>query len=376
MKKLPFRKYHLLQVFKEYDEKKTAFDRLLSNYFFTHKSLGSHDRKYLYETAYAIIRNKGLIDSFLTSPITWEKRLAWYEKEDLNKYLKDPSVPLHIRLSFPKYFFNLLINSYGEEQTETILSVLNTEAPITIRANIAKITRDELFDNLKGRFEIKKCTQSPYGITFLKRYSLFSLQEFKDGLFEMQDEASQLAAEKVSPLKGERVLDYCSGSGGKALAIAANMNNTGQIFLHDVRKGVLYEARKRLKRAGIQNYQLLFPEEIKKKLKLKMDWVLLDVPCSGSGTLRRCPEMKWKWTKEDFEKHLELQREIFKEGLGYLKKEGFIVYATCSIFTEENEKQIEYFLTQHPLILTDSFKVLPQKDKMDGFFAAVFQYQP
>jgi 16S rRNA C967 or C1407 C5-methylase (RsmB/RsmF family) len=376
MKKLPFRQYHLLQVLQEYDSKKTAFDRLLSNYFFTHKSLGSHDRKYLYETAYAIIRNKGLIDSFLTSPVTWEKRLSWYEKEDLNKYLKDTSIPLPIRLSFPKYFFNLLINSYGEKKTKNILSALNTEAPITIRANGTKITREALFEKLKDRFEIKKCIQSPYGITFLKRYSLFSLQEFKDGLFEMQDEASQLAAEKVAPMKGERVLDYCSGSGGKALAIAAKMQNTGQIFLHDIRKSVLYEARKRMKRAGIQNYQLLFPEEIKKKLKLKMDWVLLDVPCSGSGTLRRCPEMKWKWTKEAFEKQLELQRTIFKEGLSYLKKGGFIVYATCSIFEEENEKQIEYFLSQHPLVLTDTFKALPQNGEMDGFYAAVFQYQP
>ncbi len=123
------------------------------------------------------------------------------------------------------------------------------------------------------------------------------MPEFKQGLFEVQDEGSQLIANLMDPTPGDQVMDYCAGSGGKTLAFAPKMQHRGQIYLHDIRPWALDEARKRLKRAGIQNAQVVLPEDPKlNKLRGKMDWVLVDAPCTGSGTFRRNPDMKWKFS--------------------------------------------------------------------------------
>jgi 16S rRNA C967 or C1407 C5-methylase (RsmB/RsmF family) len=207
-----------------------------------------------------------------------------------------------------------------------------------------------------------------------QRSSLFALPEFKAGLFEVQDEASQIVAAQVNAFPGTHVLDYCCGAGGKALAIAPSMQGKGQMYLHDIRTQIFAEAKKRLKRAGIQNAQFILPNDKKKKFIGKMDWVLADVPCSGSGTLRRNPDMKWRFQASDIEELVQKQREIFEKALSFVKHKGHIVYATCSILPEENEQQVDFFLKHFPVrLVKEPFQSFPRKGKMDGFYAATLQ---
>ncbi len=182
----------------------------------------------------------------------------------------------------------------------------------------------------------------------------------------MQDEGSQLIAELIEAKSGDHVLDFCSGSGGKTLAFAPNMKGKGQIYLYDNRLWILQEARKRLRRAGVQNAQFALPRK-------KVDWVLADVPCSGTGTLRRNPEAKWKIDEKMIARLVQAQRAIVKEAFFYLKPGGKFVYATCSLLPEENEGQVSYFLKSYPLFLERVLKLLPEEEGMDGFFAAVFK---
>lgn len=203
------------------------------------------------------------------------------------------------------------------------------------------------------------------------------MPEFKKGLFEVQDEGSQLLAALVKAEPGQLVMDYCAGSGGKTLAFAPLMHNKGQIFLHDIRSYALIEARKRLKRAGIQNAQIVLAEDEKlKKLKKKMDWVLVDAPCSGTGTMRRNPDMKWAFTEDTIPRLVGQQRTIFEKALSYLHPQGKIIYATCSLLKEENEEQVTHFLKTYSLkLVAPFFQTKPSKGEMDGFFGAIFEYQ-
>ncbi|CDI80318.1 NOL1/NOP2/sun family domain-containing protein, putative [Eimeria acervulina] len=222
---------------------------------------------------------------------------------------------------------------------------------------------------------VEKSPNSPLALVLPHRQRLGDLPEFLRGYFEIQDEASQLAALKVQVKPGDKVFDYCAGSGGKTLAFGPQMQNKGKIYLHDVRERMLQEAKKRLKRAGITNYTIVQPESpILPKLAGVMDWVVCDVPCSGTGALRRSPEMKWKYNDEKLMDFIALQRHIFSSALQYVKpKTGKIVYITCSILDEENVHQAKFFCQQHGLVLTEPpFHSLPTSRGMDGFFCATF----
>ena len=263
----------------------------------------------------------------------------------------------------------LLEVHYGKEQATALCLINNQNAPTTIRVNPLKTSRAALIERWQSLYSFSPTTHSPWGIVFKEKTNLLALPEFKEGLFEIQDEGSQLVADMVGAEVGQQVLDYCAGSGGKALAFAHKLAGKGQIYLHDIRPTALAKAKIRLRRAGIENAQF----QCHKSLKGKMDWVLVDVPCSGLGTLRRNPDLKWKWTPELVARLVQEQRTIFAEALQYVKKGGYIVYATCSILPQENEEQLVYFLQNFPLAQTKIFKSLPTENGMDGFFAAAFQ---
>jgi 16S rRNA C967 or C1407 C5-methylase (RsmB/RsmF family) len=186
-----------------------------------------------------------------------------------------------------------------------------------------------------------------------------------------------MVADVVDAKPKERVLDYCSGSGGKTLAIAAKMGGTGELYLHDVRPRTLLEAKQRLKRAGVQNAQVLERgHPTLKKLVGKMDWVLVDVPCTGTGTLRRNPDQKTKIDAQMLEELVTKQRMIVTEALQYLKPTGKLVYATCSLLPQENQSQVEHFLQTLPLQLEKPPLHLLPNAEHDGFFSAVFTKIP
>ncbi len=365
----PFLNRHINTFLTQWEKSPLPLDLSLSRYFRAHPNLGSKDRKEIGDTLYGMVRWKSLIDHF--SP---EDRLSFYQSIDWTAIGRDPTIPPFAQKGLSPFLYGRFCASFGEETTSRLAMILNQNGPTTIRANLLKITREELLDRWKERFSISPCLHSSAGLRFHKREPLFSLPEFKEGLFEVQDEGSQLIASLIEAKEGDWVLDYCSGSGGKTLAFAPSMKGKGQIYLHDIRPHALQEAKKRLKRAGIQNSQCLNSHHPQmRKLKGKCDWVLIDVPCSGTGTLRRNPDQKWKIDALLIDRLVEEQRKIGETAFSFVKKGGRLVYATCSLLKEENEAQVDYFLRKLPLKLEKPpLSLFPEIDGPDGFFAAVF----
>lgn len=372
--KTTFPEQHLFQILKRFENQHLPLDLFLSHYFRSHTALGSKDRRLIAHSIYGMIRWKSLLDHLIGPNPSWEQRYAFFCNFHPAHHLSTHTIPRHIRASFPQELYSLLEEDYSKGKAMDLCQACNTEAPITIRVNPLKVKREELLDRWGSLYQVAPCTHAPFGIQFHKREPLTALPEFRNGLFEIQDEASQIVASLVQALPGQKVLDYCSGAGGKTLAFAHQLENRGQIYLHDIRTTILEQAKKRLRRAGIQNVQFL-PEghPTLSKLKQKMDWVLADVPCSGTGTLRRNPDQKWKFSLTLLHRLVEEQRLIFEKALDYVKPGGKIVYSTCSILHIENQKQTDYFLQRYDLTLVSPpFVSLPSLGGMDGFFAAVF----
>ncbi|MCC5832123.1 MAG: RsmB/NOP family class I SAM-dependent RNA methyltransferase [Chlamydiales bacterium] len=372
--KLSFQEYHLFQLLRRFENQHLPLDLFLSQYFRAHKQLGSKDRKAIAEAVYGMCRWQSLLDHLVDGHPSWEKRYACFRGFQPDHYLYVNTIPLHIRVSFPRELFSLLVENYGEEKAARLCQVCNTEAPIAVRVNPLKSTRDELLKRWE-EFDVIPCKHSELGIQFRKRAPLVSLPEFKEGLFEIQDEASQCAARIMKVKPGEQALDYCAGAGGKTLAFAPQMENQGQIYLHDIRPYILDQAKKRLKRAGIQNAQFLHPKHPHlETLKKKMDWVFVDAPCTGTGTLRRNPDQKWKFSFALLNRLVGQQRMIFERALSFVKPGGHIVYATCSLLRPENEKQVAHFIETYNLQMEgEPFVSLPSYGEMDGFFAVSFK---
>lgn len=366
-----FRSHHLITFLESWEG---PLDLSLAEYFKKNKSLGSKDRGDIAEKIYKLIRWERLIDYTIKKNPTWERRVEALLSIDLKSLVQDKSIPEAVRASLPDELFEALQRSYPEKAFEIALE-FNEPAPTTLRVNPDKTSREELIEELSP-FEPEKTLLSPLGITLKKKGALFGLDAFKAGKFEMQDEASQIVGLKVEAKPGQRVLDFCAGSGGKTLAFAHKMKGQGQIYLHDIRKGILFQAKKRLKRAGIQNGQIIhFTEEEKlKALKGFFDWVLVDAPCSGSGTYRRNPDMKSRFSASMLKNLVIEQRAILERALNFLKPKGRLLYATCSLFKEENEEQIAYFCEKMNLeVEGEIFKSIPKKGQMDGLFAAVLK---
>lgn len=365
----PFCERHTISFL---NESEGPLDLALSRYFRNHKSLGATDRRMMGEAIYGMTRWKGLLD-WLCPSSSHAERLFCYRTLDFDKIRTRGDIPIETRLGITPYLYDRFCAQFGEKETEKLCKILNGSAPVTIRVNTLKTTRDALFSKWEKTFSITK-SASLNAITFDKREPLFSLPEFKEGLFEMQDEGSQKVAAMIDARPGDLVLDYCSGSGGKSLAFAPSMEGKGQIYLHDVRPHALAEAKKRLRRAGIQNAQCLETQHNQmSRLIGKCDWVLADVPCSGSGTLRRNPDQKWKIDLPSVQRLVELQKQIVQEASRFVKPGGFLVYATCSLLREENEAQVA-FISQLPGFQLEGtpLTVLPEEKGPDGFFAAKF----
>ena len=375
--KKTFREYHLFKILDSFDFDSLPLDVHLGQYFRKNRAIGSKDRKFIAEKIYKLIRWMGLIDHHCEDSHDWTDRYRILDKLDFKKSLADSLIPLHIRASFPKELFGLISDHLGEEKALAFCLASNTPAPTTIRVNVLKTTRHTLYAKWKDKFSISTTKQSVWGINFEERLNFQTLEEFKEGFFEVQDEASQLIADLVDASPGDQVLDYCAGSGGKTLAFSHKLQGKGQIYLHDVRERPLQEAKRRLARAGIENAQtLLHDTPHKENLKGKCDWVLVDVPCSGSGTLRRNPDLKWKFSTRTLNRLVQEQKTIFEEALAFLSPKGKIVYSTCSILPQENDEQIEYFQRAFNLDLAcKPFRSIPTEGGMDGFFGVVLKPQ-
>merc|ERR1712194_124424 len=308
---------------------------------------------------------------------SWVTRMRTFFLTDRWKsQTQNDKLPHHVRCSFPQELFSKIETSIGTRAALDICDVLN-ESPMTfLRVNTAKISRDKVYTFLSSRgVPVEKTLNSKVGLLMTSKQKMLELPEYKLGYFEIQDESSQLISRQVDAKPGDLVMDFCAGSGGKSLCIAPPMLNRGQVFMHDVRDMKLFEAKRRLRKAGIQNYMLLPPSHpLLPKLRMKMDWVLVDAPCSQTGALRRNPDMKWAYSDKRMWQWVGQQREIFETALKYVKDGGKIVYATCSVLEEENAHQVRYFCEKFGLYLTHPpLHALPQTRGCDGFFVATME---
>jgi 16S rRNA (cytosine967-C5)-methyltransferase len=381
--RLQFRDYHTISFLEQWWKlpcdklPSQPLDKALFFYFKENKAIGSKDRQEIAQNIYTLVRWRHKLKALLElepqkSDIRWKDYL--FKSRDIDLTQPHPKLSAAQNVSFTQNLYDLFLSSLGETTAQEVALFSNQPAPVFLRVNTLKTSRSALLKELPETWQAQEGPLE-HSIVLSKRVSLFQSSWFKEGLFEMQDLSSQQAANLVEPKVGDHVLDFCAGAGGKSLAIACKMQGKGQLYLHDVRPWALQEAKERLRRACVQNFQLLEPESPhEKKLKHKMDWVIVDAPCSGSGTLRRNPDMKEKITLQSLKELVSLQRTIFEKALSFVKDNGYIVYATCSLLKAENEDQKDHFLKTYPLVQVGCcLQLLPKPGLGDGFFAVVFQ---
>lgn len=284
--------------------------------------------------------------------------------------LEHPDMPDGVRLECPDWAEGALRRRFSNTFAAEMAALL-TEPPLDLRVNTIKSTRSAIMDELHGLgLQAEVSALVPNGIKIRERMSLSRLTPLISGALEIQDEGSQLVALLVDAKPGERVVDFCAGAGGKTLAFAAQMENKGRVVACDVSEGRLKRCAERARKAELHNIQtrLLASETDRwiKRHKAGFDRVLVDAPCSGTGTWRRNPDARWRAPEEKGLDHLvALQARILASAARLVKPGGRLVYATCSLLPEENEDQIAAFLASHP-----QFGVVPLKDVAPGVVAS------
>jgi 16S rRNA (cytosine967-C5)-methyltransferase len=310
--------------------------------------------------------------------------------------LDHPEQPPSVRHNYPDWIEPALRERFGTD-LDREMPALAEPAPLDLRANLLKTTRDDAVRILADiGLQVAPTPWSPLGIRVEGRPPLGALPPFRDGLVEVQDEGSQLAALIVEAAPGMRVCDFCAGAGGKSLAMAAAMNNKGHIVACDVSGRRLEGATRRLRRAGVFNVELRSLSSERdpwvKRHRAGFDRVLVDAPCTGTGTWRRNPDAKWTLRPQDPGELAALQRRILDSAARLVRPGGRIVYATCSLLPQENEQQAEWFAGMHPdfapVRIADIWsrvtgqaesdaglylRLSPARHNTDGFFAAVFE---
>lgn len=280
-----------------------------------------------------------------------------------------------IKESFPNWMDKLVSVEIGKEKWAANMVALNKQADVVIRTNTLKTTKEELKKRLDIQgIDVNESDLASGALILRERQNLFSIEEFKEGLFELQDTGSQLIAQFLQVEPGMRVVDACAGAGGKTLHLAALMQNKGSIVAMDLEEWKLEELRKRARRAGSSIIQTRVIDSTKtiKRMVESCDRLLLDVPCSGLGVLRRNPDAKWKLSHDFISEVKEEQARILTSYSRLVKPGGKLVYATCSILPSENEKQIERFLDQFgdQYELEEQQTLYPATHGTDGFYMA------
>ena len=278
-----------------------------------------------------------------------------------------------LRESIPDWLDELGEEQLGAEWTPTI-AALNQQAPVVLRVNRLKADKATVQQALAAE-EIVTEPLDADALLVTERKNLFRTQAFRDGLFELQDLSSQRAAPALEVEPGQLVIDACAGAGGKSLHLAALMENKGRLLSLDIHAWKLEELKRRARRAGVTNLEArpITSSKITKRLTGKADRVLLDVPCSGLGVLRRNPDAKWKLYPEAIDRVVAEQTDILSRYSRMVRAGGKLVYATCSVLPRENERQVEAFLASEAgrdWTLEHSQTYLPQRDGYDGFYVS------
>lgn len=390
-------------------------DNTLSRYFRDHPRLGSRERGVIAEAVYGLLRNKLVYTSFAESGQGPSMRrlallgladaagvealggLSPEESDWLNRVMQidRDMLPAALRANLPTWLYERLLERFGEEQAQKLAQTLNTPAPLDLRVNSIKADREQVITALAEAPIIAEPTPyAPLALRVRKKPALQNLPLFKDGAIEVQDEGSQVLAQILGARRGEMVVDFCAGAGGKTLALGAIMRNTGRLYAFDISEKRLAKLKPRLARSGLSNvHPVVIAHENDAKVKRlagKIDRVLVDAPCSGLGTLRRNPDVKWRLKPESITELNLKQLSILEGAARLVKAGGRLVYATCSIMEEENEFIVRKFLEANasfhlvpmrqvldeqkiPLQMDDFLKLVPHIHQTDGFFAAVLE---
>lgn len=418
-------------------ERYVPSDRFLQGFFRSRRYMGSTDRKEVALLFYGVIRRRQTLSWWLEKyPLSSEPSLMdksrWtvfaykilsgqsslntltdlppspYHPSPLTsreiKSLKNlnpekgwdhPDMPSWIQGCYPEFLDPVFSQIFGDRKTREMEALLE-EAPLDLRVNLLQSSVKEVSDSLKKQGLSPLSCPSPWGIRLQGRPPLVQFPVYQKGCVEIQDAASQWVSLLVQAQPGQTVLDLCAGAGGKTLALAMTMHNKGILIATDVYEKRLKEGKLRFRRNGVHNVQtrVIDPHHDSwlKRQKDRFDRVLVDAPCSGTGTWRRNPDLRWRFTAQDLADLQETQAQILRRAAPLVKPGGHLIYATCSLLPQENEAQIEKFLAEfssfspiNPQDLEPSlpeylpsfkgpfFKTTPLQHDMDGFFGAVLQ---
>jgi 16S rRNA (cytosine967-C5)-methyltransferase len=413
---------------------------IMARTFRAHRELASGARRLIAETVYGLIRMDRRLDAVVDellrragggdvplAPLARDElKLLVYEARagvpvealaaDARRLSREP-IDLHLaralgddaglggrsgldreatRLSYPTWLLESWVADYGAEQATALAEAMNQRAPMAVRVNTARIAREALVAQLGEEHVVARPTAlSPVGLVFETRVNAFGLSAFRDGLFEVMDEGSQLVGDLVAPPPGGRVLDACAGAGGKTLALGAALAGKGRVLALDTDGKKLEELRRRARRAGLTNVQAkpvgAGAGDIAKAAPGTYDRVLVDVPCSGLGTLRRNPEARWRLRRADVDAFPARQLALMITYAPLTAVGGRLIYATCTVNRRENEGVIERFLAERddfvPVPVKEiwgreraeklgdgmTLQLFPHRHDTDGFFAAVLR---
>lgn len=395
-------------------------DKHMESYFREHRNMGVRDRGFVAETVYGCLRRRRFLEHIagenpspqilvyadLLASQGWSARAltdAGLAQESANalatrlRTLDKNTLPLNIRTDLPDWLLERLLVQLGETETVALADALNQPATLDLRANTLKADRDTVARHLADEgFPVESTPYSPLGLRRRERAPLFNTASFKTGECEVQDEGSQLVCLLLEARRREMVVDFCAGAGGKTLQIGALMANTGTLYAFDVSQKRLDGLKPRVKRAGldiVRTVTIAHERDARvQRLHGKIDRVLVDAPCTGTGTLRRNPDIKWR--PVDLPDINALQQRILTAAAQMVKPGGRLVYITCSLLKEENEDIVNYFLGQHPefhslpaaqilarqhipdgLVNVDehALRLYPHRQGTDGFYAIALE---
>lgn len=374
-------------------------DAVLRAFFRQHPALGRRDRGEIAEAVFDVLRNRRLYAHLAQSQAgALESRLLALSRERRQGHegrLEIPALPFAVRFSLPDWLAEALVADHGAARAEALAAALLEGAALDLRVNALKSEPAAVVASLAAAgIEAGALPQWPGALRVTGKPALERSPAFEAGWCEVQDLGSQLLAALVAPRRGQTVVDLCAGAGGKTLALAAAMRSTGQIYACDVSAPRLLRMRRRLERCGATNVQPMAIAHERdarlERLHSRADAVLVDAPCTGTGTLRRNPDLKWRTEPADLERLVAAQRAILAAAVPLARPGGSLVYATCSLLARENDEQVAWFEAQHPGWIRRAagevlqgqgarldpqatadglLRLLPDRDGCDGFFA-------
>ncbi|MDO9470108.1 MAG: RsmB/NOP family class I SAM-dependent RNA methyltransferase [Nitrosomonas sp.] len=387
-------------------------DGILRHFFRENPLLGGQDRAFIAETVFGILRHRFFLES-LTERITPRSLVLAYQvkfngmnlreltsliSESETKWLAEikaiklETLPLAIQAEFPEWLVEKLKQSMTDADILNLGFSLQKSAPLDLRVNTILAKRNQVLETLSQEgIEAQETPYSPCGIRLTGKPAINRHELFLSGKIEVQDEGSQLLGYLLAPKRGEMVVDFCAGAGGKSLLLGALMNSKGRLYAFDISEKRLNNLKPRFKRSGLSNLhaqRIANENDIKvKRLAGKIDRVLVDAPCSGLGTLRRNPDLKWRQSSQSIDELKTKQAAILSAAASLLKPGGRLVYATCSFLPEENQQVVQEFLNTHPqfsllncsellaqqkipLDTGEFLQLSPLLHQTDGFFAA------